>query len=91
MDCDPSARKKLKVLVDRVDEPEDKTSEETENAASVPQLKKTNELKLSPERSSQFDIYSGQVSNTYEKQVAGKIGEYLQRITCHEIYMQRLE
>ena len=67
MDCDPSARKKLKVLVDRVDEPEDKTSEETENAASVPQLKKTNELKLSPERSSQFDIYSVQVSNTYEK------------------------
>lgn len=91
VDCDPSARKKLKVLVDRVDEPEDKTSEETENAASLPQLKKTNELKLSPERRSQFDIYSGQVSNTHEKQVAGKIGEDLQRITCHEIYMQRLE
>ena len=70
VDCDPSARKKLKVLVDRVDEPEDKTSEETENAASVPQLKKTNELKLSPERSSQFDIYSGQVSNTYQKQIS---------------------
>lgn len=93
VDCDTSARKKLKVLVDTVDELEDKTSEETENAASVPQLKKANGLKLSPERSSQFDIYTGQVSNTYEKQVSGKvtIGEDFQRITCHEINMQRLE
>lgn len=88
--CDTSARKKLKALDDRVDEPEDKESEENEKAASILQLKKANELKLLPERSSPR---AGQVSKTDETLVAGRviIGEDLQRITCHEINMQRVE
>jgi hypothetical protein len=88
--CDTSARKKLKALDDRVDEPEDKESEENEKLASILQLEKANELKLLPKRSSP---HAGQVSKTDETLFMGRviIGEDFQRITCHEINMQRVE
>lgn len=88
--CDSTAWKKLKVFVDRVDEPGDKKSEENENAASVLQLNKANELKLLPEQSSPC---AGQISKTDEMLVSERvvIGEGLQGITCQGIDMQRLE
>lgn len=75
--CDTTARKKLKVFIDRVDELGDKKSEENEKVASALQLEQANELKFLPEQSSPC---AGQVSKTDEMLVGERvvIGEGLQ-------------